>query len=378
LKKLAIDCGCTYTRYADDITFSSPHGRFPPLITYRDTAGRWVIGEGIAKIVAGNSFVINPSKTRLLPRGYRQEVTGLVVGRRVNVKRIFLLQVRAMVHAAEKWGVERASQYFHNKYDQKQRLKKPDFLRVLRGKIEFIGAVRGRDDAIYLGLLLRYVKLNPGATVRPIMVSDKAEPAIVEKAVWLLEQPDGDTQGTAFSAENFDLITAAHASTPTTEASCPALAIPFSKTRIVYKEEHVDVARMALEFKPPVQLKLGTSANLRIGDAIKVLGFPLHRKGGTVHVQTGKITQFSPWFGVPHYVVDCPIVRGNSGGPVLNQKNEVIGIAVKGQGTPKQYKEHDELSRFVPIDFALDYLKRQPTKQQSTSSEPSVEPAVQL
>lgn len=376
LKKLAIECGCIYTRYADDITFSVAHGRFPPPITYRDTNGKCVIGEGVAQIVAANKFVINASKTRLLPRGYRQEVTGLVVGRRINTKRKYVLRVRGMLHAAEKWGVDRASQFFHAKYDRKRRLKKPDFLRVLRGKIEFIGAVRGRDDGIYLGFLLRYLKLDPGASARPITITDRADPATVEKAVWLLEQADGDIQGTAFAAENFDLITAAHAATATTEASCPALNIPPSGAGVVCKEEHVDVARMASRRKPPVQLKLGTSANLRIGDAIKVLGFPLHRKGGSVHVQTGKITQFSPWFGVPHYVVDCPIVRGNSGGPVLNVKNEVIGIAVKGQGTPRQYRDHDELSRFVPIDFAVKYLEHQPTQEQSKSAEPPAEPAV--
>jgi len=42
----------------------------------------------------------------------------------------------------------------------------------------------------------------------------------------------------------------------------------------------------------------------------------------------------------------------HSGGPVLNAQNEVIGIAVKGQRLPGKSGDDDELSRFVPIDFA--------------------------
>jgi S1-C subfamily serine protease len=106
----------------------------------------------------------------------------------------------------------------------------------------------------------------------------------------------------------------------------------------------------------PVALKLASSAALNIGDHVKVLGFPKHRLGGTVNAADGKITAHSPWHGVPHFIVDCSIVQGNSGGPVLNEANEVIGIAVKGQGIPKRFDDDDEMSRFVPIDEALKYL----------------------
>jgi RNA-directed DNA polymerase len=55
-----------------------------------------------------------------------------------------------MLHACEKFGIPAASDHFRRKYDRKQRFRLADFLRVLRGKIEFVGAVRGRDDPIYL------------------------------------------------------------------------------------------------------------------------------------------------------------------------------------------------------------------------------------
>jgi RNA-directed DNA polymerase len=321
LKRLAINCGCTYTRYADDITFSIAHGRFPPPIIYRDsTTAKWVIGDGILKIVSVNGFKINPSKTRVLPYGYRQEVTGLIVGGRVNVKRAFVRQVKAMVHASERWGVLAAAQHFDSKYDTKQRSgKRPEFLRVLRGKLEFIGAVRGRDDIIYLRLMDRYLKLDVNAKMRTVTATDRASDQVIERAIWLFEEKDGPMQGTAFAVQGLGLITAAHVLRPMTRASCPALLFTDLSVHVDRMDDHVDVARVSVDKRIPVQLRLGSSASLKVGDMVKVLGFPLYRAGASLNILQGKITAFSPWHGIPHIIVDCPIVRGNSGGPVFGR-----------------------------------------------------------
>jgi RNA-directed DNA polymerase len=357
LKSLARECGCRYTRYADDISISTRFGRFHPDVALKDLSSKkWVIGDGLAKTVAANGFKINPLKTRVLPKGCRQEVTGLIVGEKVNVKRRFVRQIRAMLHAAELFGVAAAATEFNTKYDRKQRLrKKPDFLKVLRGKIEFLGAVRGRDDIIYLRLADRYLSLEPRARFQPVIVGPNANMKVLERAVWLLEEKDG-VQGTGFAGEGLDLLTAAHVLKPKTEASCAPIASGKLFVNVARRDDHVDVARVTIPMRIPVQLRVGDSSKLQVGDVLRVLGFPLHRDGGSVHVNQGRVTATSPWHGVPHFIVDCPIVHGNSGGPVLNDRNEVVGIAVKGQGIPKVFGNDDELSRFVPINFALNYL----------------------
>ena len=358
LKRVAQDCGCTYTRYADDITFSVKSGRFPPVIVYRDTGTRrWVIGEAIAKVITSNKFKINDSKTRILPRGYRQEVTGIIVNEGLNVKRRFVRQVRAMLHSVEKWGFDRAQHDFLAKYDRKQRKRVPDFRKVLRGKIEFVGSVRRRDDLIYLNLMSRYLKLVPDAKMSTVVVAAEASTQVLQKALWLL---DGEAQGTGFAVDSLGILTAAHVLTPTTTAALPVDGIKPVVIKEIRKDDHVDVARIVADVQAIVQLKLGTAVNLKIGDAIRVIGFPRYRAGDSVNVQHGRITGFSVWHAVPHYIVDCAIVHGNSGGPILNAQNEVIGIAVKGQEIPKKFKSDDELSRFVPIDFALIYLSNAP------------------
>lgn len=356
LKRLALGFGCFYTRYADDITISVAHGRFPPAIVYRDpSTNKWVLGNDLMKIISANGFKVNESKTRVLWRGSRQEVTGLIVGERTNVKRSFLRQTRAMLHAAETWGVAAAEHDFLAKYDRKQRSRKPNFLKVLRGKIEFIGSVRGRDDDIYVRLFERYLKLDRDARFRPILLTRNAALQVMERAIWLLEEKDGK-QGTAFAAEGLDLITAEHVLGETNEASCPALRVANLPIEVIHRHDHVDVARISARMRPPVQLRLGNSGNLGVGDPIKVLGFPLYRMGASVNIEQGRITAVANWHGVPHFVVDCSIVHGNSGGPVLNAGNEIVGVAVKGQGVSKRFADDDEQSRFVPINFALQYL----------------------
>lgn len=360
LKKFAAGSGATYTRYADDITFSTRYDRFHPTIAFRDPdTGKWKLGDALVQIVATSNFKIHPSKTRVQVSGQRQDVTGLVVGKKLNVKRTVVRQARAMLHAAEKWGLDAANQQFQIRHDKKQRKVKADFLRVLRGKIEFIGWIRGRDDAIYLRLIERLLVLDPKARVKPIFATVNSSVEVIAKALWLIEEKDGARQGTAFAADGLDLVTAAHVLSLDMIADCPGLKVSNVKAIEILRHEGVDVARMKVRHRVPVLLRLGDSRKIRIGDPIRLFGFPKHVKGASVHVQEGKVSQFSPWIDkVPHYIVDCPIVHGNSGGPILNAENEVIGIAVKGQGLPGgAAKDGDTMSRFVPINFALDYLK---------------------
>ena len=358
LKKLAQNCGCVYTRYADDITFSVPYGRFPPMLVYRDPkSNQWIIGDEIARLVSANGFQINTSKTRVLPQGCRQEVTGLVVGQRVNVKRTYVRRVRAMLHACEKFGAEASSLDFSKKYDRKQRVKSVDFLRVLRGKIEFIGSVRGRDDVIYLKMMDRLLRLDGRARMRPVVVRGTTHREVLEKAVWLLEENDTGLQGTGFTLGGLGIITAAHVvGKGRVEASCPALGVPRTEAHTVAREDHVDVARLRIGSEPLIGLKIADPVDVKTGDTVKVLGFPRHRDGASVQIQYGRVTGTGKWHGVPHIIIDCSVVRGNSGGPVLNDRNEVVGVVVKGQETPKRFKDDDELSRAVPIDFALRHL----------------------
>ncbi|HEY9605767.1 MAG TPA: reverse transcriptase domain-containing protein, partial [Allocoleopsis sp.] len=164
LQKLAKKYHCIYTRYADDITFSTSKPKFPPQLTYfSDKLEKLVIGDELEQIIDKNGFSINESKTRLKTKYKRQEVTGITVNEKLNVKRKAIRQVRAMLHAWEKYGLERAQAEFLIRFDKKQHFHKhqPSFKYIVRGKIEFIGKIRGKDDPIYLKFVRWLNKLAP-------------------------------------------------------------------------------------------------------------------------------------------------------------------------------------------------------------------------
>lgn len=106
LVRLAASAGCSYTRYADDLTFSTNNLEFPTEIAQRDTTkpNTWNPGPKLVHLIKKSGFQINEKKVRMQYRDSRQEVTGLVVNRKVNVRREYRHTARAMVHNLLKTG----------------------------------------------------------------------------------------------------------------------------------------------------------------------------------------------------------------------------------------------------------------------------------
>lgn len=98
LTKLARHHGCSYSRYADDLTFSTNKRVFPSAIAASGTAHSWVVGEALSEIIEKSGFQINPKKTRMQYCDSRQEVTGLIVNRRTNTPPEYRRLTRAMTH----------------------------------------------------------------------------------------------------------------------------------------------------------------------------------------------------------------------------------------------------------------------------------------
>ncbi|ANN61413.1 hypothetical protein A9174_12720 [Mesorhizobium loti NZP2037] len=98
LNDLAYRHNCTYTRYADDLTFSTNEKQFPRAIAKRQVGDihEWIPGSGLKKALKSNGFKLNGSKTRMQYCDSRQEVTGLVTNEKVNVKQQYYKQARAM------------------------------------------------------------------------------------------------------------------------------------------------------------------------------------------------------------------------------------------------------------------------------------------
>lgn len=166
LQRLAKEYKATYTRYADDITFSTTLPKLPEELAYivaEEDVDKIFIGNKLLSIINDNGFKVNEKKIRLQSRESHQEVTGLTTNLFPNVDRKYVRQVRAMLHAWAKFGLEAVEKEYQEKSEFKPRLstkEKSNFRQVLRGKIEFIGMVKGRNNSIYQKYLKQYQLLS--------------------------------------------------------------------------------------------------------------------------------------------------------------------------------------------------------------------------
>jgi retron-type reverse transcriptase len=93
---LAKKLGFTYTRYADDLTFSCDG---------QAAAKTGYLLARVRHIVDQECLVVNEKKTRVQRPGRRQTVTGIVVNKRPNVPRRTAKRLRAILHHAKKEGL---------------------------------------------------------------------------------------------------------------------------------------------------------------------------------------------------------------------------------------------------------------------------------
>lgn len=141
-----------YSRYADDITFSSNLNKFEDDGNFR---------KKLNQIFSESKFTLNSKKTRLQGYWQQQVVTGLVVNDGVNVKRKLIREMRTILFIWEKYGLDEAmrSYYKHHKHDLRH-YAEPYFTRVILGKLMFMRMVRGETDKLVNEFIDKFNDLN--------------------------------------------------------------------------------------------------------------------------------------------------------------------------------------------------------------------------
>lgn len=196
--------GLNYSRYADDITFSSKHN------TYQKDANtiekifepNSSFDIEVRRIINKQNFHIQEDKVRLQKEGYRQEVTGLVVNDKVNVTRRYIKQLRQWLYYLETYGYDKSYSFFLSKYLIDKQLsshKKPNMMMVLGGKLLYLKMVKGDKDATYLKLMQRFNSLLISNSPINLILSTWENEGI-EKAMELYyQQKKFEEMNTSFS-----------------------------------------------------------------------------------------------------------------------------------------------------------------------------------
>ena len=79
-----------FHRYADDLSFSGNRQNAAALL------------RAVPEIVDDAGFTLNHAKTRVMPKGSRQVVTGIVVNDHLNIDRKTYDRLKAIIHACGK------------------------------------------------------------------------------------------------------------------------------------------------------------------------------------------------------------------------------------------------------------------------------------
>ncbi|MBP3644330.1 MAG: RNA-directed DNA polymerase [Alistipes sp.] len=149
--------GLRYSRYADDITFSSMH-----YVYGKDSE---FIKE-LHRVIKSQNFTINESKTRLQSLGYRQEVTGVIISDKINVAKRYTREIKTLLHIWDRYGYMAACESYtkshHVKNDNFKRVGYPKLESVIAGKLQYMKMVKGAEDAVYQTLQTKFSTLVKG------------------------------------------------------------------------------------------------------------------------------------------------------------------------------------------------------------------------
>lgn len=371
LTRLAKKYKLNYSRYADDITFSSLRKRLPQEVFFQKEKIAYV-GNELEAIFKKHSFPINYKKVRMFDYRKRQMVTGLVVNKFVNLPREYLKEIRAILHDCEKSGILNAARRYAIKGkckstyilsiidndSHKDELEKW-FLNVLRGKIEYIKNVRGADNLIFL----KYAK-NVNKVWRQ-SVFDNVDEHLeflkkIEKSVLILEANNKyvPLQGSGFLVKDKGLFTNHHVIENEDFYSVKTYKgekIATISTDCFYEFgcPKIDYALFNVMKNNEYGWDIGDSDDLAPGDKLIVIGYPNYIEGNTPDIQNARFTSQRMWMGQKLYTIDKRIVHGSSGGIVLREKDQkVVGIIRSGAATLDE-TESSELQGFIPINEVM-------------------------
>lgn len=344
LQLFAKENHCIYTRYADDISFSTTAKTFNARMVL-GTKSTVMCGHDLKALIEKHGFEINTKKVRVNSHKDRQSVTGLVVNKFVNIPRDYIREVRIMLYAWEKFGEDSAHTTYHARHSARQKSgtnPEPPFRAILGGKISYIKSIRGGKDPVYRKLLNRYRRrIDPTATPLPVNAIDE-----LKSSLWVIKTAAGYV-GTAFNLEGHGLVTCYHVLGM--DEKVEVLHWQSNKSYeaiVIHKHMTPDIAVLELRGLKGdehfTSLKIGNSRELKEKDLLTVAGFPDYRPHDTPQCLDLKIAAKSPdqtggtGIYVERFTVDRFLLGGMSGSPVVDDKNQVVGIAVHGASNSKE------------------------------------------
>lgn len=355
IAKLARRYKGRYTRYADDLTFSFKHlplekipKDFFEVSRNLDGSFSVSVGELLVNAIEVAGFKVNEKKTTGANRNKRQLVTGLVVNEQLTVPRKYLDGIRRALHLWRKHGIEEASarciDYLHVR--QYASYESPEFIPLLMGKLTFLSMVVGRSSPAYQKFALEFNYLAARDVPNKPVVRLKIDPKVQTvqdaiRATWYTLN-DEFIEGTAFRFERNIWVTCAHCVGDMVSKTIYSGNVISSgdwrvrdlKVRVLSIDWDRDLAILRPIPLQPVPRHLPYFAEAKYSPAqeqrVGTIGFPAARLNQPPIFMRARVLRIRTKKAVSRIEIDKQILKGNSGGPLFDEKYLVFGVVAEG------------------------------------------------
>lgn len=128
--------------------------------------------------------------------------------------------------------------------------------------------------------------------------------------------------------------------------------------KVIGSDQQYDVALLKIEAKNLPSIRLGDSNSLKPGQWVVAIGSPFgldHSVTAGIVSATGRSNPYAEQRYVPFIQTDVAINQGNSGGPLLNTRGEVVGINSQIFSASGGYMG---ISFAIPIDLAMSAVEQ--------------------
>ncbi len=389
LMKYASNNRCQYTRYADDITFSTTSYRLPKGIASVND-GKLTLASELLNVIEKQDFKINYKKTRYSSPNFRQEVTGLTVNEHPNIPRYYIKSIMGALYAWEKFGYELANKKYLRKY-QPLHFSGLNLNNVLWGKICYIKMILGDNSPLFRKLAKKYNKLSTDnkfniksiIEIEPYPLRGKHPSNQVwnkwfnkyKDSIIFIETENNGQKGTAtgFYIGNNLFATAKHnLKYKNSKMYIGDFDFP-TNTHIPYDEKSIDVA--IIENETPLNSRLAylpTQMRLpEIGEEVAAIGYPvLSQRNPSIVMHIGVVEALRTLVMHVGVVEALPETQdltrrfiqvsfqsggGLSGGCLIDKGGFVIGIMVENIYNMGNANVPDRpYGQSVPVEYLYD------------------------
>ncbi len=134
----------------------------------------------------------------------------------------------------------------------------------------------------------------------------------------------GNSEGSGFAIGSNTVVTNAHVIDEASNIKLSTYSGETYKARVYLIDDSFDIAILSVDNSAFTPLSIGDSDNVRVGDDIYAIGAP---KSMDYTLTKGVISNKTRRIGAYSYIqIDAAINSGNSGGPLLNDDGQVIGV----------------------------------------------------